>query len=49
MPYKNLSIEKEYDGTRFSVYVDGKKIGEHLRFDEAIQLTTMIENGEENG
>ena len=49
MPYGKIEIKREPDTEIFSVFVDGKKIGEHLTFTETIELTNMVENGEVNG
>lgn len=49
MSYKKIEIKREPDSNIFSVYVDGKKIGEHLTFAETIELTNMVENGEVHG
>lgn len=50
MPYKKLVIEKEnnsgFGEDRHSVYLDGKKVGEHLRFEEAIEFLKMMEEKE---
>ena len=47
---KQLILEnevKEGTGTSvYTVYLDKKKKGEHLRMDEALHLIDMIESGE---
>ena len=50
MRMKQLLLENEVkEGactSVYTVYVDKKKIGEHLRMDEALRLINMIESGE---
>ena len=40
----SLMIESETNPDTYSVYVNKKKIGEHLRFEEALHLMDMVEN-----
>lgn len=44
----SMMIESETNPDTYSVYVNKKKIGEHLRFEEALHLMDMVENGEVN-
>lgn len=47
--YEKILFDKESDykgddgGDRYSVYIDNKKVAEHLRFDELKQVLVMIE------
>ena len=50
---KQLTLKKEppnqiFSCSVYSVYIDNKKVGEHLRMDEALQFIEMVESGEVN-
>ena len=40
--------DKLFDSYVYAVYADSKKIGEHLKMDEALHLIEMVESGEVN-
>lgn len=51
--YEKILFDKENDykgddgGDRYSVYIDNKKVAEHLRFDELKLVLSMIEESAE--